>query len=285
VRVLSTPKANLERVQFNFAANRDMTDPASVHPVLGEVAVRRALVLATPKQELVDKLLYGRGQIGRSAIPAGWAAPNDVIQEGYDPPKARQLLDQAGWISGGDGIRVKNGVRASVAISTTEGDATRAHIEDILVDAYRQIGVELTIRNASIKALTAPWSDGGVGARGNFDLLMLTFPTGIDPQPIMTTLYRSSSIPSASTALANYMRFNSAEFDRLLDEAGSTPDLAKRKAAYAKALRLLNDAVVSIWLYTHDELDAYRIGVTGWSSFRWDNLTWNTEDWYLTPSR
>ncbi len=286
VRLVVTPSPNVEQIQFNLAENRDMTDPESVHPVLGDLAFRRALVLATPKQETVDKLLFGNGRVGTSGVPRGWAARTDLAQEGQDPQKARQLLDQAGWAPGPDGFRARGGVRASLMLLVPSGNPTRARAANLLGEAYRQIGVELKLKDdASVPVLFAAWADGGVVRRGGFDMVLVNTGVRVDPQGYFAA-FLSRNIPSARNGGVgdNTFRFRSAEYDALIDEAGSTVDIATRKAAYSRALQLLNDAVVGIWLYERPSIDAHRAGVNGWAGQTWDYFTWNTEDWYLAPT-
>src|SRR3979490_1668249 len=93
------PGPTVERIELNTATNKEYPDPNSVHPVLGDVAVRKALLYATPKQQLIDKLLFGKAKPGSSPVSQGWAAYKGT-QEGYDPAKAHATLDQGG---GGQG--------------------------------------------------------------------------------------------------------------------------------------------------------------------------------------
>src|ERR1700687_4458279 len=81
------PGPTVERIEMNTAVNKEFTDPNSVHPVLGDIAVRKALLYATPKQQLVDKLLFGKAKAGSSPVSQGWAAYREP-QEPYDPVKA-----------------------------------------------------------------------------------------------------------------------------------------------------------------------------------------------------
>src|SRR6266850_3534743 len=89
----------VERIELNTAENKEYPDPNSVHPVLGDIAVRKALLYATPKQQLIDKLLFGKAKPGSSPVSQGWAAYKGT-QEGYDPAKANSTLDAAGWTKG-----------------------------------------------------------------------------------------------------------------------------------------------------------------------------------------
>ncbi len=284
VKLVVWPSPSVERIELNTAKNQDMTDPNSVHPVLGELAVRRALLLATPKQQIIDKLLFGKAKVGTSPVSQGWASPKDLKQEGYDPAKANQLLDQAGWTRGADGIRAKSGVRAKLEIMTTTGNKTREQVEQLLVDEYKAIGVELTIRNLpSSVFLSGSWSAGDPRKRGSYDLAMYASSPDIDPSIIVQQRYHSKFIPSKENSGIgqNYTRFKNQEADKAIDEAGSTLDLEKRKVAYARALKLLNDGVTFIWLFERARIDAFRANVGGYKGNVWDTITWNAEEWFI----
>src|SRR5687767_1582712 len=96
----------VERIELNTALNKEYPDPTSVHPVLGDIEMRKALLYATPKQQIIDKLLFGKAKPGSSPVSQGWAAYK-TPQEGYDAAKANATLDKAGWVKGSDGTRSK----------------------------------------------------------------------------------------------------------------------------------------------------------------------------------
>jgi peptide/nickel transport system substrate-binding protein len=284
VKLAVTPSPSVERVEINMAQNKDMTDPTSLHPVLGDIAVRKALVWATPKQQIVDKLLFGKAKPGSSGYSQGWAKYTGAPQDGYDPKKANDELDKAGWIKGTDGIRSKGGIRASLTIVSTTGNKTREQIEQVLVDEYKQIGIELSIQNQpSSVFLSGSWSAGDPRKRGTFDLNMYATSPDIDPHTHIFTRFHSSQIPSSANGGIgnNYTRLRSPDVDRAIDEGGGTLDLEKRKAAYTRAIKGINDAYAIIWLYERASIDAFRSNVAGWQGNVWDNITWNAGDWYL----
>ena len=284
LRVVVTPSSYVERIMINQAENKDQTDPKSVHPTLGDVNVRRALVYATPKQQFVDKLLFGKARVGRTVLSVGWAAPKDITQEGYDPKKANELLDKAGWMKGADGIRAKGGVRASLTINSTTGNATRDQVEQVLVDEYKQIGVELKIQNfPSSVFLSGSWSAGDPRKRGSYDLAMYASSFGVDPHTTINNVYHSKNIPSAANGGigGNVIRVRNVELDKAIDEGGATLDFEKRKATYARAMKILNDEAVAIWLYERSDLNGYRSNVQGWGPGNgWRNFTYNAADWW-----
>ena len=272
----------VERIEMNTAVNQEDTDPNSVHPVLGDIAMRKALVWATPKQQLVDKLLFGKAKPGSSPVSQGWAAYKEP-QEGYDPKKANDVLDKAGWVKGSDGIRSKNGVRASLTYATTTGDQLRERVQEVLVDEWKAIGVEVKIQNQPSSVLLSGSCTGKDPRKlGTFDLLMYASTPEIDPHGTILPRYHSKQIPTAADCSGqNYTRFKNPEADKAIEEAGSTIDLEKRKAAYAKVMKALNDAYVIIWMYDRARIDARVNAVQGWQPNTWGNFTWNVSDWWL----
>ncbi|HEY9325145.1 MAG TPA: peptide ABC transporter substrate-binding protein [Candidatus Limnocylindria bacterium] len=276
------PGPTVERIELNTAQNKENTDPNSVHPVLGDIAVRKALLYATPKQQIIDKLLFGKAKAGSSPVSQGWAAYKGT-QEGYDPAKANSTLDQAGWVKGSDGIRAKGGVRASLTYTTTTGDQLRERVQQALLDEWKAIGIEVKIQNQpSAVLLSGSCASKDPRKLGTFDMVMYASTPAIDPHSTIATRYSSKQIPTAADCSGqNYTRFKNPDADKAIDEAGATLDLEKRKAAYSTAIKLLNDAYVIIWMYDRANIDARRTELQGWQPNVWQRFTWNVADWYI----
>ena len=284
IKVVATPSPSVERIELNLAKPADpIADPKVPHPVLADINVRRALLLATPKQQLIDKLLFGQAKSGTSPISQGWASPKGLAQESYDPAKAKQLLDQAGWVPGSDGIRSKAGARASLTIVTTTGDKVREQVEQILADEWKAIGIELQIKNQpSAVFLSGSYSAGDPRKKGDIDMWMYASSPQIDPHQTLNQRYTSGNIPTAANngSGQNYTRFSNPDVDRLIADAGSTVDLTRRAKDYADALKILNDNVPIIWLYDRQGLDAFRTNVGGYRGNVWQSITYSIADWY-----
>jgi peptide/nickel transport system substrate-binding protein len=245
--------------------------------------MRHALTLAVPKQQIIDKLLAGKPTPGNTPLSIGFFAPKDVKQESYDRAKANQLLDQAGWTKGSDGIRSKGGVRAHLSISTTTGDKVREAVEVVLVDEFKQIGVELVLQNYPSATLLGSWAANSPRNRGAYDISMYASSPDADPHGTLSPRYTTAGIPTVQNNGAgfNYHRFSNPDVDRLIDHAGSTLDPDQRKKDYHDALKIMNDNYIGVWIYNRAILDAHRTNLYGWSPNGWDNFTWNSQDWYV----
>jgi peptide/nickel transport system substrate-binding protein len=285
VNLIVAASPSVERLEFNTAKPGDPADSNVKHPILGDVAARRALLMATPKEQIIDKILFGKTKPGTSPAPLGWYSPKDLKQEGYDRAKARQELDRAGWTIGSDGIRTKGGVRASLTIASTSGDKVREQIEQILVDEFKEIGVELRIRNVPSAVLFGSWSQGAARKRGNFDINMYASSYNIDPHSEVVNRFACKNIPTPANSGAgfNYNRFCDPAVDKIIDEAGSTVDPERRKQLYGQVFQRVNDEVLNVWIYNRADIDGFRVNVSGAKAHPWSSITWNTQDWFKRP--
>ncbi len=284
ITVETSSSPNVEALAFNLAAPGNPADPERSHPVLGELAVRRALLLATPKQRIVDRLLGGRANVGTSEMPLGTFAATELRQDAYDPGAARGVLDAAGWVPGADGFRSRAGVRASLTVTSTTGNRVREQVEQVLIDEWKAIGVELRIRNVPSSVLTGTWGSGGTRKRGDFDIVLAQLGlTSPDPQAYLAQRHRCDAVPTTSNggSGANYERFCVPAVDAALSRAGGLLDTAARRAAYADVLRITNAAIVDIWLYDRARISAYSSALRGHEPNAWDVATWNVQDWSL----
>jgi peptide/nickel transport system substrate-binding protein len=285
--IAQAPSPIVETVLFNFARPADTgADPAQPHPILSDRAVRHALAIATPKQRIVDTLLYGRAHAGTSEVPIGWAVVPGAVQDGYDPAAAKRELDAAGWIAGADGIRARDGVRASLRLVGTTGNALRERIEQVLVDEWKAIGIEVKIANVPSAMLTASWSANGVRKRGTFDMVIANAglgTAGADPIAYAAQRFRCSSIPTAANngAGANYGRWCDVAADRAIADAAATLDREKQKSRLGAALTSVVAQVTGIWIYDRGRIDAYRTRLHGIRSNGWDQVTWNVAEWWI----
>lgn len=279
-KLLVGPSSQVWRLEFNLAKPGDPADPSIPHPVLGDVSVRRALTLATPKRQIIDSLLFGKGDVANSILSIGWAAPKDLVQEGYDPAKAKQILDQAGWLPGPSGIRAKAETRASLTISTLSSDPVRVKIQQVLIDEWKNIGIELKIRNFPLSQLFAV---GGPVRQGDFDIDMYAEAVRVDPHVRLSERYHSKSIPRRENRLVglNWNRFGTSEMDGLLERAAVLVDRAERTKLYRQLLQIVNDHYLNVWLYAQNNIDAFRANVGGygqsnpWMTFGWDAQNWS----------
>jgi peptide/nickel transport system substrate-binding protein len=271
-----------DRLFLNLA-EPGVADGSKPHPILGDEQVRQALEFGINKQQLVDRVLFGKTQVASSDYPVGWAAPN-LAPTPYDPERAKTLLDEAGWRPGADGIREKNGQKLHLTIASTSGNTLRENVEQLMQATWKAIGVDLEIKNATAAVLVGEWSENGLVQRGNFDIAYYGFTPGIDPSGTLSPRFHSKQIPQESNQGEgdNGMRYRDPEVDQWLDEADRTLDQERRKELYGNVMRRVADDVPVIYLYNRANVEAVSQRVTGPRShpFRW--LTWNIHEWTVS---
>jgi peptide/nickel transport system substrate-binding protein len=231
--------------------------------------------------------LYGKAQVGTTDIPDGWACNRDIAPSEYSMEKAEQLLDEAGWKVGADGIREKDGKRMRLKITTTTGNKLREQVEQVLAAMLKKAGVELYIENVPSSVLFGSWANDADRKKGRFDIMMYTTGPGIDPHQHFEGYYHSKNIPTEENGGTgyNYTRHVDAELDTYIDEAGTSASLEKRAEAYRKAQERLTHILPHIYLFRRLNVEAFRANVKGFAPNGYGIIdtvfTWNIADWYL----
>jgi peptide/nickel transport system substrate-binding protein len=279
------PSLASERLFLNLS---DESDPSVPHPVLGELAVRQALDYAIDRGAIIDGLLDGRATPAPADLPSGQFGDETIVPTVYDPAKAKELLDEAGWVVGDDGIRSKDGVRMSLTISISSGNQLRELTEQLLQEMFADVGVELIIENKESGQFWGSYAEGGIRFLGDFDILLYTTGPGVtgsfvDPHAHMVSYYHSANIPWEGTDFSggNYMRFANDVVDAALDEAGSVPEVALRQAAYSRAMNVIAEEKPMLFLYNRVQMHVFSDSVKGWTENVWlaQISSWDIANW------
>jgi peptide/nickel transport system substrate-binding protein len=150
-----------------------------------------------------------------------------------DVEGARKLLDQNGWVMGSDGVRVKDGQRASFLIYGSQTSEGRSTLEAIQSD-LRKIGIEMRIQ---LWDGTAVW---GKLATQEFDAFIMSYPY------VSATDSFSLYFDSRNRPTPNRMNWNDPDTDRWLEQARTSTDPGTRQEAIAAAQRRI--AENNVWL-------------------------------------
>lgn len=258
----------------------DGGDPSKPHPVLGDPAIREAMDQGIDRQTIIDQVLGGFGYQVGSFIYSGWATV-DIPAATYDPEQAKSLLDEAGWVAGGDGIREKDGVRASLRYQTIAGDQTRELYQQVVQQNMKDIGIELTIENVPSNSIFGTWEEGGIYMRGDYDILMSRAGYFVDPDQWARD-FTSSQIPSDDNPSGfNRVRYQSPEFDAAVAEAGTTLDQEVRGAAYQRAAEQFAADRPAIPLYSSAWGWTWNERLKGVNTDYWEGMWPSSAAWFV----
>jgi peptide/nickel transport system substrate-binding protein len=238
------------------------------NPLFRGQRVRQALAYALDKGAMVDKLMNSAATIATSDIlPSSWAYHPDVETYAYDPDRARTLLSAAGWESGPDGVRVKEGQPFHFELITDAGDELRTEIALFVRQQWAEVGVQAEVvfieRNALIFEHLL---------KGHFDAALLQSSVRADPD--LSRRFHSRSIQAGQ----NFGHYANPEVDILLDRGLAVTDQVERKAIYFEVQRLMAQDLPQIPLFYPETGYAFRADVT---RVRPSSMSpfWNVEAW------
>jgi peptide/nickel transport system substrate-binding protein len=140
--------------------------------------------------------------------------------------------------------RNADGQPLSFEFMTTAGNRSRELVEQVLQSQWRQIGVDVRLKNEPARVLF-----GETLRHRRFDMAMYAWISS--PENVPRSILYSSEIPDESNAFAgqNVAGFKSAEMDRLIDALEIELDKDKRKVLWAEAQRLYATELPSLPLY------------------------------------
>ena len=184
-----------------------------------DVLVRRAINIGVDRQEMIDNVLNGYGTPAYSICDQmPWY--NEASEVEYDPEAAAELLDEAGWTVGDDGIREKDGVKAELNLLYATGDSVRQALAADFADQLGELGISCTIEGvgwdtAYDRALSEPliW---GWGAHTPMELYNIYHTAG-------------------DSGSAEYSPYSNASADAYMDQALAVNDLEESYELWQKA--------------------------------------------------
>jgi len=223
------------------------------HGALQDADLRKAIMMSVDRKKLADNLFFGfanpaYGPLSKTT-PDYWSGVEDYYKYDFDGAKA--LLDKAGWAVGADGIRVKDGQRASIHyISLLEPEVGVA-----LQAELKKLGVELDVDN-----VTKARQDELIMSN-DFDMGAIRW-VSLDPSILRIPFY-SDNIPGPGKFKFNWMFYDSPELDAQIDAAASAPTLAAQKDAYMTVQKTIMDAAIFWPLHDQVQTVAYSAKITG----------------------
>ncbi|MFB2572541.1 ABC transporter substrate-binding protein [Micrococcus sp. IITD107] len=114
---------------------------------VSDARVRQALQIGTNREAIKQTVLSDSYQLSGSILNHGAPGFVDLSEDfAYDPERAKELLDEAGWTVGSDGIREKDGQRLELTVSASSNSVVIKPVFDLMVQQWAELGVKLTSR-------------------------------------------------------------------------------------------------------------------------------------------
>lgn len=227
-------------------------------PILADRRVRLAIAYGIDRDTLVKKVLLGLGTPGQSYLPPAykqWAwSPSAGDKVTYNTAKANQILDQAGYAKGSDGLRTdpKTHKPLSFRLGTHSDDVNDSAIANYLAGWMKDIGIKLTVQSMSFSALNANLS------KGDWDILMDGWSMPSDPSYLLS-IQTCAVLPKADGSGGNTdAYFCDPQYDKLYAQQQTQFDQAQRAQTIGKMQEIVYQANCDIMLYNDNILRPVR---------------------------
>jgi ABC-type transport system substrate-binding protein len=238
LEVTEAPGTNYSYVAFNFD-----------DPILAHREVRQALAYATSREEIIRYLYRGQARLADGPLPpSSWAYDPNIARYGFDPQKAEQLLDAAGYPRSAD----KNGTRITLTLKTSTEETTRL-LGAVLKEQWRSVGVDLELQSMEPATLGAEIN------RGDFQLYTLRWIGANNDPEFYDFAFSSKRMPPMG---GNRGHYRNAQLDALLDEARVETDPAKLKALLSGIQKIVAEDAPYLSLWFMDNVSVHRRRIT-----------------------
>jgi peptide/nickel transport system substrate-binding protein len=227
-----------------YAANQD----PSKTELFTDVKVRQALMYALDRKLIAEEVYYGYAIQADGTQPVMSVAyrPDEINTiYNYDPDMANQLLDEAGWALGDDGVRAKDGVRLSFECLYSEGVATYEVQIPAMQQMWAEVGIEMLPTVVPFTALLDAVDTG------DYAMAVFGFTWGVDGGQL--PMFGCDYLPPNGS---NSMRYCNPEYDELSVQAETILPWngEERVDLLVEASNIVNDDQAAGYLVFRQEL-------------------------------
>lgn len=223
-------------------------------PALKDKKVRHALMYGLDRDSMTQSLFEGK-----QPTALHFFAPSDpwytddqakIKTYKYDPKRAMKLLEEAGFRKKADGYYYKDGKRLQISMMSTAGNKTRELVQVFMQNQYKQIGIEMTIKNEPARVFF-----GQTTFQRKFPGMAMFAFTPL-PEDDMRPYLHSDFIPRKENGFSgnNVSAWNSKQLDGILEKMQTEFDENKRKRMAADLMSFYTEEVQTIPLYYRAEV-------------------------------
>ena len=250
-------------------------------PVLQDVRVRRALAMGIDRMAITRALL---GPLGLQAAvlnnhifmenQQGYRDNSDDVGK-YDPEKAKQLLDQAGWKLQGS-VRMMNGMPLDVRMVIPGGITTSRQVAELVQNMLAQVGAKVSIDTVPVDDFFPKYV-----TPGQFDLTLFSWMGTPFPMSASQSLYKKPAKDDKGQLVIqqNYPRIGSDEIDQLFVQAAQELDRQKAIDIANHIDALIWQEAHSLTLYQRPEIWVCRKGLANFGAFGFASIVYQDIGW------
>jgi peptide/nickel transport system substrate-binding protein len=261
---------------YYFASSWDYIGFNLRSPFFQDKRVRQAITSALNKPQMIERVLLGHAKDQNSVFPA--TSPvftDDVPKFPYDVNKSKQLLKDAGWSPGSDGILVKDGKPFKVRMHYNAGNKRRESISTIAQQQLKEVGIQVEVIAEDFGAYVTRLSE-----TKDFDMFLLGWVGGSDPD--------SSKSIWMTDGGQNYGGYSNADVDKWFPQADKVLDMQKeRKPIYVQIQKQIAEDQPYVFLWTLEALRGFNKRIVGPQAvpLGTTETKWNVNEWYSTTGK
>ena len=206
--------------------------------VTSDLAIRQAINIGIDRNQIIKYILNGYGTPAYSVsdkLP--WFSEVNIVE--YNPEKAKEILDNAGWVVGKNGIREKNGVPAKFNLMYPASDSVRQAIAAETANQLKKLGFNVTFEGVG-------WDVAYKRAQSE----PMTWGWGAHTPMEMYNIYHTGP----NSDLAIYSPYTNKKVDELMDEALKTNNLEDSFKLWQEAQKEIQKDMPWIWIVNIDHL-------------------------------
>ena len=238
------------------------------NPVLRDPKFRQALNYALDREKLASVAFNGFATVGTTLMPPDnwtdpdyhWQSPADQLYS-FDLAKANQLLDDAGYRKGADGLREYKGKPISLRFWTLTDNVQEQTAGKMMTGWFRQLGLKINFEVIDTGALLSRvYNFVGPTYKPDFDMYIWYWDGFSDPGITL------SAFTTAAIGGNNEQGWSNAEFDNLAQQTATTLDPEQRKGYIWQQQQLIYEQTPQIPYVYPRYLQAYNTAKwTGWT--------------------
>ena len=285
-RIEIVPSGAIEHLQINSTdpwteVDGERSSATTNHPLFSDRAVRQALLLLVDRAS-VQSHIYGRLGIATGNFinnPQRFVSKNTKWE--FNIGKANQLLDEAGWKRGSDGIRTKDGKKLKLVFQTSI-NAPRQKTEAIVKQACQKAGIDMELKSVTASVyFSSDVANPDTYKKFYSDVQMYNTNMGAPDPEMFMRQFASWEIASKQNKWQgrNVTRWRNESYDAAFRGAEGELDPVKRAALFT----VMNDLVVqdpAVIPIVHRPVVAAMSHKLRATMSGWDNTLWNLRDWY-----
>ncbi|ACS83850.1 TIGR04028 family ABC transporter substrate-binding protein [Musicola paradisiaca] len=263
IQAYDEKRVQSEGIHVYAAATRGVNNSINFrpdNPLVADIRVRQALLHGTNAGEIVQTLYSGNYPQATSVLAKTAAGYVDLSSKlSFDPAQASRLLDEAGWKTGAQGLREKDGQTLTLTAYESLPQPQNKEMLQLVAQQWARLGVKLNVLAGDAGSKTVdsldPQKTGvapGMVGRADPDVLKSQYyPT------LRNVLLQKGGVSD------KVKTFEDARLNALLDGIASTTDRPRRLALVGDVQNYLIDQAYVIPIFEEPQVFAGRAATKG----------------------